>query len=95
VTRAGLPVKRLVLDGGRATALSLLRSARGGHATDLGDVALARLGLGGSDRDDGPWVFVSAVVASDLIGASDEEVLVARLVDDATDLLVHAAGSPP
>jgi exosortase O len=84
VTRAGLPVKRLVLDGGRFVGLSLLRSARGRVATDLGDVALARLGIGTGERDDGPWVFVSAVVATDRVAVVDEDALVASLVDDAT-----------
>lgn len=95
VTRAGRPVKRLVLDGGRLVGLSLLRSARGRVATDLGDVALARLGLGEGGRDDGPWVFVSAVVASDLIDIDGEEALVARLVDDTAALLPRTTGSPP
>lgn len=96
VTRAGRPVKRLVLDGGRFVGLSLLRSARGRIATDLGDVALARLGLGSGahGRDDGPWVFVSAVVAADLVGVADEDALVARLLDDAASLL-PTSGSPP
>lgn len=95
VVRAGQPVKRLVLDGGRFVGLSLLRSARGRVATDLGEVALARLGLGAGDRDDGPWVFVSAVVAREFVTVAGEEALVARLVDDATALLVQPVGSPP
>jgi hypothetical protein len=97
VVRAGVPVKRLVLDGGRAVGLSFLRSARGRQATDLGDVALARLGVDGP-ADAGPWVFVSAVVATDRLTASVEEALVARLVGHAATLhvtLQPGRGSPP
>lgn len=87
VVRGDVPVKRLVLDGGRAIGLSLLRS--GQHdATGLGEVVIARL-----RGDPGPWVFVSAVVdRAAVFDVAAEDAIVRQLVDD-TDALLSASPS--
>jgi hypothetical protein len=82
--RGGVPVKRLLLDGGRSVGLSFLRSART-TATTTAEVAAARL-----RGDRGPWVFTSAVVAAGV----DEDALVRSLVVDADALLFPDAGIP-
>jgi exosortase O len=77
VPRAGLVVRRLLLDGGRAVGLSFVRSSAT-TATGPAQVAAARM-----RGEAGPWVFVSAVVAAGV----DEDAVVAGLVADVDGLL--------
>ncbi len=89
--RAGVPVKRLVLDGGGVIGLSLLRSPQR-YATGLADVAAARL-----EGDHGPWVFVSAVVDAGALPPPDDEArFVTDLIADTTSILrLDPSGARP
>jgi exosortase O len=81
VERAHQPVKRMVLDHGNAVGLSFIRSARH-HEVDLRGVRLARLGLLERERDEGPWVFVSAVLEATSLTIDDEDDVIRQLLGD-------------